>query len=85
MPAHDGLGSDNGYGVENTRTATIEPNEQRPAGQVQMHPAWRALLQNIELMPEDQDISFEPLGDLKQCPACRRKERQLPSSTGIMF
>ena len=24
-----------------------------------MHPAWRALLQNIELMPQDQDFSFE--------------------------
>jgi hypothetical protein len=24
-----------------------------------MHPAWRALLQNIELMLEDQDFSFE--------------------------
>jgi hypothetical protein len=30
----------------------------------QMHPAWRALLQNIELMPQDQDFSFEPLARL---------------------
>ena len=61
MPAHDGLRSDNGYGVKNARTATIEPNEQGTAGPVQMHPAWRALLQDIELMPQDQDFSFEPL------------------------
>ncbi|MFY9697584.1 MAG: hypothetical protein WAK34_04545, partial [Rhodoplanes sp.] len=65
MPAHDGLGSDNGYGVKNVRTATIEPNEQGTAGPVEMHPAWRALLQNIELMPQDQDFSFEPLARLE--------------------
>src|SRR3954465_3528643 len=27
MPTHDSLGPDNGYGVKNARTATIEPNE----------------------------------------------------------
>jgi hypothetical protein len=43
----------------------IEPNEQGTAGAVQMHPAWRALLQNIELMPQDQDFSFEPLARLE--------------------
>ena len=32
---------------------------------MQMHPAWRALLQNIELMPQDQDFSFEPLARLE--------------------
>ena len=65
MPAHDGLRSDNGYGVNNARTATIEPNEQGTAGPVEMHPAWRALLQDIELMPQDQDFSFEPLARLE--------------------
>ena len=65
MPAHDGLRSDNGYGVKNARTATIEPNEQGTAGPMQMHPAWRALLQNIELMPQDQDFSFEPQAQLE--------------------
>ena len=82
MPTHDSLRSDNGYGVKNPRTATIEPNEQGTAGPVQMHPAWRALLQNIELMLQDQDFSFR---DLKQSPSMRTKERQLPSSTGIMW
>ena len=59
MPTHDGLRSDNGYGVKNARTATIEPNEEGTAGPMQMHPAWRALLQDIELMPKDQDFSFK--------------------------
>ena len=56
----DGLRSDNGYGVKNARTATIQPDEEGTAGPVQMHPPWRALLQDIELMPKDQDFSFEP-------------------------
>ena len=41
------------------RTATIQPDEQGTAGPVQMHPAWRALLQDIGLMPKDQDFSFK--------------------------
>ena len=60
MPTHDGLGSDNGYGVKNARTATIEPNEQGTVGPTQMQSAWRALLQDIELMPQDQDFGFQP-------------------------
>ena len=43
----------------------MEPNEQGTAGPLQMHPAWRALLQDIELMPQDQDFSFEPLARLE--------------------
>ena len=30
-----------------------------------LHPAWRALLQDIELMPQDRDFSFEPLARLE--------------------
>ncbi len=59
VPTHDRLGSDNGYGVKNARTATIEPNEQGTAGPAQMHAAWTALLQDIELMAKDQDFSFK--------------------------
>ena len=78
MPAHDGLRSDNGYGVKNARTATIEPNEQgTAAGPVQMHPAWRALLQDIELMPQDQDFSFSRWRDLKQSPSMRTKRKAI--------
>ena len=52
MPTHYSLGSDNGYGVKNVRTATIEPNEQGAVGPTQMQSAWCALLQDIELMPQ---------------------------------
>src|SRR5207253_2256344 len=60
MPTHDGLGPDDGYGVKNARTATIEPNEQGSVSPTQMQSTWRALLQNIELMPQDQVFGFQP-------------------------
>jgi len=60
MPTHYSLGSDNGYGVKNARTATIEPNEQGAVGPTQMQSAWCTLLQDIELMPQYQDFGFQP-------------------------
>ena len=42
-----------------------------------MYPAWRALLQNIELMPQDQDFSFEPLARLEQLPSMRTKRKAI--------
>ena len=51
--------TDDGYGVKNAG-ATIEPNEKGPAGPTQMLSAWRALLQDIELMPQYQDFGFQP-------------------------
>jgi hypothetical protein len=52
MPAQDGLGPDDGYGVKDGRTATIEPDEQSAVDPTEMRSTWRALLQNIELMPQ---------------------------------
>src|SRR5216684_943850 len=60
MPTHDSLGPDDGYGVKNARAATIEPNEQGSVDPTQMQSMWRALLQNIELMPQDEDFGFQP-------------------------
>ena len=60
MPTHNSLGPDDGYGVKNVRTATIEPNEQGAAGPTQRLSAWCALLQDIELMPQYQDFGFQP-------------------------
>ena len=60
MPTHDSLGPDDGNGVKNARTATIEPNEQSTVGPTQMQSTWCALLQNIELMPQYQDFGFQP-------------------------
>jgi len=60
MPTHNRLGSDNGYGIKNARPATIEPDEQSAVDPAQMQSAWRALLEHIELMPQDQVFGFQP-------------------------
>ena len=60
MPTHDSLWPDDGYGVKNAKTATIEPNEQGSVNPTQMQSMWRALPQNIELMPQDQVFGFQP-------------------------
>ena len=67
MPTQDGLGPDDGYGVKNARTATIEPNEQSTVGptQTHSHSTWCALLQHIELMPQYQDFAFKPRSRLE--------------------
>ena len=75
MPAHDSLRSDNGYGVKNARTVTIQPDEEGTAGPMQMHPAWRALLQDIELMAKDQDFSFKLPAGLEAVAQRGRRER----------
>src|SRR5580693_487675 len=80
MPTHYSLGSDNGYRVKNARTATIEPNEQGAVGPTQMQSAWRALLHDIELMPQYQDFGFQPPPRLEGSRTARgRKGRQLQS------
>ena len=60
MPTYDSLGPDDGYGVKNARAATIEPDEQSAVDPTQVRPAWRALLEDIELMSQDQDFGFQP-------------------------
>jgi hypothetical protein len=59
MPTHDSLGPDDRNGVKYARIATIEPNEQSTVGPTQMQSTWRALAEDIELMPENQDFGFE--------------------------
>jgi hypothetical protein len=51
-----------------------------------MQSAWRALLEDIELMPQDQDFGFQPLSRLETVAQHTvPKGRQLRSSTAIMF
>ena len=64
MPTHDSLGPDDRCGVKNARTATIEPNEQSTVGPTQMRSTWRSLLQDIELMPQHQDLGLQLLSRL---------------------
>jgi hypothetical protein len=65
MPTHYSLGPDDGYGVKNARAVTIEPNEQSAVGPTHMQSMWRALLEDIELMPQDEDFGFQPTSRLE--------------------
>jgi hypothetical protein len=65
MPTHDSLRPDDSYGVKDARTATIKPDEESTVSPTQIQSTWRALLQNIELMPQDQDFGFQPLSRLE--------------------
>jgi len=60
MPSHDSLGPDDGYGAKDARAATIELDEQSAVSPTQMQSAWCALLEDIELMPQNQDFCFQP-------------------------
>jgi hypothetical protein len=53
-------GPDDGYGVKNARTTTIEPNEQGSVSPAQIQLVWRTLPQDIDLMPQYQDFGFQP-------------------------
>jgi len=68
MPTHHSFGPDDGYGVKNARAAAIEPNEQGSVGPTQMQSAWHALLEDIELMPQEQDFGFQPPSRLEAVP-----------------
>jgi hypothetical protein len=60
VPTHNRLGSDDNYGVKNARKASVEPDEQGTVGPTQMQSARRALLQDIELIPQNHDFGFQP-------------------------
>jgi hypothetical protein len=56
MPTNDGLGSYDGYGVKDGRAATIQPNEQSTIGPPQTWSTGRKPLENLELMPQHQEL-----------------------------
>ena len=67
MPAHDSLGPDDAQGIKNARVATIEPDEQDAVDPTQVQStARRALLQDVELMPQYQDFGFQPRPRLEE-------------------
>jgi hypothetical protein len=61
MPSHNGLGPDDGYGIEDARAATIEPDEQSTIDPPQMWSAWCLSLQDIELMTQYDELRFQLL------------------------
>jgi hypothetical protein len=86
MPTHNSLGPDDGYGIKNVRTATIEPNEQGSVSPTQIQSAWRALLQNIELMPQYQVFGFQPPSRFKAVAQQHTEEKEANCNhSTIMF
>ena len=65
VPTHNRLRPHDGYGVKYARAATIKPNEQGTVGPTQMQSTWRASLQDIELMPQNQDFGCQPPSPLE--------------------
>jgi hypothetical protein len=53
------------YSVKDARAAAVEPNEHGTVGPTQMQSTSRALLQDIELMPQNQDFGFQPSSRLE--------------------
>jgi hypothetical protein len=61
MPAHDGLGPDDGYGIKDARATAKKPNEQRAVDPTQIQSmAWCMLPKNVELMSQYQDFGLQP-------------------------
>jgi len=76
MPAHNGLGPDNGNGIKNARTATIEPDEQGAVDPAQMWSKWSAPLQDVELVPQQVSASNRRC-DLNQSHSMRTNRRPI--------
>lgn len=70
MPTHDSLGLDDGYGIQDARAATIEPDEQNTIDPPQMWSAWRLPLQNIELMTQHDELRLQLLSRPEAVAAC---------------
>jgi hypothetical protein len=86
MPAHDGLGPDDRYGVKDARAATIEPNEQSAVEPTQMQAtAWRTLPKNVELMPQYHDLGLQPLSRLEAVPQHADEKEADCNHSAIMF
>src|SRR5262245_30744479 len=86
MPAHHGLGPDNGYGIKDARAAPVEPYEQSSVGPTQMQPAVRCrLLQDVQLMPQDQDFGLQPLSRLETAAQHTKEQKADCDHSAIMF
>ena len=85
MPAYDGLGPDDGYGVKNARAATVEPNEQGTIGPTQMPSARRSLLQDIELMPQYENLAFQLLPRPEEVEQHAEEQEADCNHAAIMF
>jgi hypothetical protein len=60
MPAHQRLGTDNGYLPEDRRKPTIETNEEQTIAPVKLDATVHLASKDDELMPERGILGFEP-------------------------
>src|SRR4029077_14384418 len=84
MPAQDGIGPDDGYSVKDARTATREPDEQSTIDPTQMRSTSRAV-QNIELMPQRQNLGFQLLSWLEAVAQQADEQEPQRNHTQMMF
>ena len=75
VPAHDRLGPDDGYGVQNARKAAIKPNEQGAIGPTQIQWTRRAPSKHVQLMTENHNFGFKP-GSRLEAVAQRADEKE---------
>src|SRR5262249_603297 len=77
VPTHNGLRPDDGYGAENARAATIEPDEQSTVDPPQMWSMCRLPLQNIELMTQYYEPASSCCRGLNQSHSIRTSCRPI--------
>ena len=85
MPTQDGLGPNDGYGAKDARAATIQPDEQSTIDPTQMRSPWRTLLQDIELMPQNQELGFQLLSRLEAVAQHADEQEADCNHAAIMF
>jgi len=86
MPAHHRLRPDNGYGIKDAWAAPVEPYKQSSVNPTQAQLTTRyALLQNVQLMPQDEDFGFQPLWRLETVPQHAEKQEADCNHSVMMF
>jgi hypothetical protein len=64
---------------------TIKPDEQHAVYPTQRRSARRSLLQDIELMPQDQDLGFQPCSRLEEVAQHTDQQEADCNHATIMF
>jgi hypothetical protein len=86
MPTDHRLGPDDGYGIKDAGTAPIEPYDQGAIHPPQMQPTTRrALLPDVQLMPQNQDFGFQPLWRLEAVAQQAQKQEADCHHSAMMF
>jgi hypothetical protein len=85
MPSDDRLGSDNGNGIQHRRKQPIEPHEEQSIGCRQFRLRGNAPAQHVQLMPQHDDLSFQPHLRLERRGQDMEEQTQEHSHTGSAY